>query len=44
MMFSALAKGLFGDANDREVKKLAPQIKAINDAEAEMQALSDDKL
>ena len=43
-MFSALAKGLFGDANDREVKKLAPQIKAINDAEAEMQALSDDKL
>ena len=43
-MFSALAKGLFGDANDREVKKLAPLIKAINDAEAEMQALSDDKL
>jgi len=43
-MFSALAKGLFGDANDREVKKLAPQIKAINDAEAEMQALSDDQL
>ena len=43
-MFSALAKGLFGDANDREVKKLAPQIKAINDAEVEMQALSDDKL
>ena len=43
-MFSALAKGLFGDANDREVKKARPQIKAINDAEAEMQALSDDKL
>jgi len=43
-MFSALAKSLFGDANDREVKKIAPQIKAINEAEAEMQAMSDDQL
>ncbi len=44
MMFSALAKSLFGDANDREVKKIAPQIKAINEAEAEMQAMSDEQL
>ena len=43
-MFAALAKSLFGDANDREVKKLAPQVQQINAAEARFEALSDDEL
>ena len=40
-MFSALAKSLFGDANDRVVKKLAPQVNAINALEEKMAAMDD---
>ena len=43
-MFAALAKSLFGDANDREVKKLAPQVQQINAAEKKFEALSDNEL
>ncbi len=43
-MFAALAKSLFGDANDREVKKLAPQVQQINDAEKTLEALDDEAL
>ena len=40
-MFGALAKSLFGDANDRVVAKLAPQVDAINALEDKMAALDD---
>lgn len=39
-----LAKKLFGTANDRYVKSLAPRINAINALEPEISALSDDAL
>ncbi|MEI6195837.1 MAG: hypothetical protein WCS42_16070, partial [Verrucomicrobiota bacterium] len=39
-----LIKKLFGSRNDREVKKLWPRVKAINDLEAGLQKLSDDEL
>src|SRR5471032_630506 len=34
----------FFDRNDREVKKLWPRVKKINDLEASLQKLSDDEL
>ena len=43
-MFAALAKGLFGDANDREIKKLSQQVAAINEAEPLYEAMTDDEL
>ncbi|HXI73839.1 MAG TPA: preprotein translocase subunit SecA [Verrucomicrobiae bacterium] len=39
-----LIKKLFGSRNDREVKKLWPRVKQINDLEAGLQKLSDDEL
>jgi preprotein translocase subunit SecA len=39
-----LIKKLFGSRNDREVRKLWPHVKQINDIEAELQKLSDDEL
>ena len=39
-----LIKKLFGSRNDREVKKLWPRVKEINDLEAGLQKLSDDEL
>ena len=39
-----LIKKLFGSRNDREVKKLWPRVKVINDLEAGLQQLSDDEL
>ena len=39
-----IAKKLFGTANDRYLKGLAPRIKAINELEPEISALSDDQL
>ncbi len=39
-----LIKKLFGSRNDREVKKLWPRVKQINDLEAGLQTLSDDEL
>ena len=43
-MFAALAKSLFGDSNDREVKRLTPQVQQINDAEQKFAALTDEEL
>ena len=42
--FGALARRVFGTANDRQLKKMQPQVAAINDLEAELEALSDDQL
>ncbi len=40
-MFGALAKSIFGSANDRRVKGYRPKVAAINALEAELEALSD---
>ena len=41
---STFAKRLFGDANDRELKKLQPVVDAVNGLEASYEALSDEQL
>ena len=43
-MFSAIAKSLFGSANDRYVNGLRKNVDAINGLEAELSALPDDGL
>src|SRR3974377_1355658 len=43
-MFSALARRLFGYANDRYVKSLGPIVSAINEIEPELEAMSDEEL
>ena len=43
-MLGALARRLFGSANDRYVKSLGPIVSAINEIEPQMMALSDDEL
>src|SRR5579875_1445902 len=43
-MFGALARRLFGSANDRYLKSLGPIVAAINAREPELEALSDDEL
>ncbi|HEX7006493.1 MAG TPA: preprotein translocase subunit SecA [Alphaproteobacteria bacterium] len=43
-MLGAIARNLFGSANERYVKKLQPIVQAINAKEAETQALSDEAL
>jgi preprotein translocase subunit SecA len=43
-MLGAIAKKIFGSANDRRVKGYAPKVKAINALESEIAALSDDAL
>ncbi|MCA0406765.1 MAG: preprotein translocase subunit SecA [Proteobacteria bacterium] len=43
-MFGALAKTLFGSANDRRVKGYRPKVAAINALEKEVEALSDEAL
>ena len=43
-MLGAIARSLFGSANDRIVKGLAPKVAAINALEDEIQALSDENL
>ncbi|MEZ5667701.1 MAG: preprotein translocase subunit SecA [Alphaproteobacteria bacterium] len=43
-MFGAVARKLFGTANDRYVKSLGPIVHAINARESEMAALSDEAL
>ena len=40
-MFAALAKKIFGSANDRRLKTYAPKVAAINALEAEVAALDD---
>ena len=43
-MFSALAKRIFGTANDRYLDKLRPIVGEINDLEPSLEKLSDDEL
>ena len=43
-MFGALAKKIFGSANDRRLKTFAPKVQAINALEPEVSALSDEAL
>lgn len=43
-MFGKIAKSLFGSANERYIKKLQKEIKAIENLEPEFEALSDDAL
>ncbi|MDJ1157464.1 preprotein translocase subunit SecA [Chelatococcus sp. SYSU_G07232] len=43
-MFGALAKKIFGSANDRRLKTYKPKVAAINALEAEVAALSDEAL
>ncbi len=43
MINTVIAK-VFGTKNERELKRLAPRVEAINALEAEMQKLSDDQL
>ncbi|MFN3687729.1 preprotein translocase subunit SecA [Salinarimonas sp.] len=43
-MFGALAKKLFGSANDRRLKSYRPRVEAINALEKELEGLSDDAL
>jgi preprotein translocase subunit SecA len=43
-MFGAIAKKLFGSANDRRLKSFVPKVNAINALEAEVSALSDEAL
>src|ERR1700757_932915 len=43
-MFGALARRLFGSANDRYVKSLEPIVSAINELEPQLEAMSDDEL
>ncbi|MFT6143305.1 MAG: preprotein translocase subunit SecA [Myxococcota bacterium] len=42
--FSRLAKRVFGDANERELKKLQPMVAAINALEPQFEALSDEQI
>jgi len=44
MVFGAIARKVFGSANDRRVKGYQPNVHAINALEAEFEALSDDAL
>jgi len=43
-MLGALARRLFGSANDRYVKSLGPIVSAINELEPQLVAMSDDEL
>ncbi len=43
-MFKSLTKTLFGDPNEREVKRLRPVVEQINSLEAEFQRMSNDEL
>jgi len=41
MVFAALAKAIFGSANDRQVKRFQPKVDAINALEPELAKLTD---
>ncbi len=42
MVLAAIAKAIFGSANDRQVKKYLPRVAAINALEPEFEKLTDD--
>ncbi len=41
---SSIARKIFGSRNDREIKRMKPDVERINELEAETQAKSDDEL
>ena len=43
-MFGALARRLFGSANDRYLKSLEPMVAAINEIEPQLETMSDGEL
>src|SRR5262245_10684468 len=43
-MITAIARKLFGSANDRRIRSYGPRVEAINALEAELEALSDEAL
>lgn len=43
-MFASLAKKLFGSKNDRELKKIDPIVRQINELEPQMKALNDEEM
>src|SRR5215472_12074547 len=43
-MLGALARRLFGSANDRYVKSLGPIVAAVNELEPQLEKMSDDEL
>jgi len=43
-MFSTLARKLFGSKNERDLKKLEPLVRAINELEPSVKALSDEAM
>src|SRR5690606_5681754 len=44
MVLAALAKAIFGSANDRQIKRYQPKVDAINALEPELEKLTDDEL
>jgi preprotein translocase subunit SecA len=44
MVFAAIAKAIFGSANDRQIRKYQPKVDAINALEPQMAKLSDAEL
>jgi preprotein translocase subunit SecA len=44
MVFAALAKAIFGSANDRQIKRFMPKVAEINALEPQLEKLSDDEL
>ena len=43
-MIGAVARKLFGSANERRIRSYQPRVEAINALEKELEALSDDAL
>ena len=43
-MFASLARKLFGSKNDRELKKIDPMVRAINELEASTKTLTDQQM
>src|SRR6266404_1527669 len=43
-MFGAVARKIFGSANERRIRAYRPRVDAINDLEKELERLSDDEL
>ena len=43
-MLTKILKAIFGSKSSRDVKRLLPKVKRVNELEAEYQKLSDDQL
>ena len=44
VMFTSIAKSIFGDSNERVIKKLQPLVDQINSLESEIEALNQDEI